>query len=135
MEIKYHAQFLLDKEKEKPDAKLRYRVKWSGNIVAFNIGYRIEIDKWSTETQRCKANTTHGHKKIPASIINRQIQEFESACQRTFQKFEVDVISPCSKQQMICFKEIWRSFIRCLTCVESLILLVSLANSLSFRLA
>ena len=98
MNIKYHAQFLLDREKDNPTAKLRYRIKWDGNIVAFNLGYRVEVQKWSTETQRCKANTTHGHKKIPASIINRQIQEFESACQRTFQKFEVDVISPCSKQ-------------------------------------
>lgn len=37
--IKYHAQFLLDKEKDKPTAKLRYRIKWSGFIVAFNVGY------------------------------------------------------------------------------------------------
>ena len=98
MNIKYHAQFLLDREKDNPTAKLRYRIKWDGNIVAFNLGYRVEIQKWSKETQRCKANTTHGDKKIFASIINRKIQEFESACQRTFQKFEVDVMSPCSKQ-------------------------------------
>ena len=96
MEIKYHAQFLLDKEKEKPDAKLRYRVKWSGNIVAFNIGYRIEIDKWSTETQRCKANTTHGKNKIAASIINKKIQQFETACETVFKKFEIELKTPNS---------------------------------------
>lgn len=27
--IKYHAQFLLDKEKDNPSAKLRYRIKWN----------------------------------------------------------------------------------------------------------
>ena len=86
--IKYHAQFLLDKEKDKPTAKLRYRIKWSGFIVAFNIGYRVEIDKWSKETQRCKINTTHGKKKIPANIINRKIQEYEQACEKVFLSFE-----------------------------------------------
>ena len=86
--IKYHAQFLLDKEKDNPTAKLRYRIKWSGFIVAFNVGYRIEVDKWSKETQRCKINTTHGKKKVPANIINRKIQEYEQACEKVFLSFE-----------------------------------------------
>ncbi len=76
--MKYHAQFLLDKEKDNPTAKLRYRIKWSGFIVAFNIGYRIEIEKWSKDTQRCKINTSHGKKKIPASIINRKINDYNT---------------------------------------------------------
>lgn len=98
MDIKYHSQFLLDKEKDNPTAKLRFRIKWEGNIVAFNLGYRIEIDKWSTETQRCKANTTHGKKKDSASVINRKIQQYESACERVFQKFEVEEIIPHQNQ-------------------------------------
>lgn len=85
--IKHHAQFLLDKEKDNPTAKLRYRIKWSGFIVAFNVGYRIEIDKWSKDTQRCKINTTHGEKKVSASIINRKIQEYDQARQNVFFKF------------------------------------------------
>ena len=89
--MKYHAQFLLDKEKDNPTAKLRYRIKWSGFIVAFNIGYRIEIEieieKWSKDTQRCKINTSHGKKKIPASIINRKINDYELACESVFFKF------------------------------------------------
>lgn len=72
--IKYHAQFLLDKEKDNPSAKLRYRIKWNGIIVAFNVGYRVDIDKWSKDTQRCKINTTHGKKKVSASIINRKFK-------------------------------------------------------------
>ena len=87
MEVKYHAQFLLDKEKDNPTAKLRYRIKWNGNIVAFNLGYRIEVDKWSKDTQRCKTNTTHGDKKVSANSINRKIQQYELACEKIFQNF------------------------------------------------
>ncbi|MGL5914114.1 MAG: phage integrase SAM-like domain-containing protein, partial [Bacteroidales bacterium] len=88
MNIKRTCQFLLDKEKDKPDAKLRYRIKWNGNIVAFNVGYRVDIDKWSIETQRCKNNTTHGKKKEQASVINRAISHFEQICEDSFTFFE-----------------------------------------------
>lgn len=84
--IKYHAQFLLDKEKGKDTAKLRYRVKWDNNtkIVAFSVGYRVNIEKWSTEVQRCKNNTTHGKKKVSASVINKKLQEYENTCNDLF---------------------------------------------------
>lgn len=85
--VKYHAQFLLDKEKENPTAKLRYRIKWDGNIVSFNVGYRIEIDKWSLDTQRCINNTSHGIKKISASTINREISRFEAIAEKVFSEF------------------------------------------------
>ncbi|EKY07789.1 site-specific integrase [Capnocytophaga sp. oral taxon 380] len=98
MNLKYHCQFLLDKEKDKPDARTRYRIKWEGNIVAFNLGYRIEVDKWSNETQRCKTNTTHGKKKIPASVINRKLQLFEQACEDTIKYFEVQKVIPNKEQ-------------------------------------
>ena len=94
MEIKYHAQFLLDKEKDNPTAKVRYRIKWENNIVAFNIGYRVEADKWSIETQRCKTNTTHGDKKISASIINKKIRQYEAACEKVFRGFDLENSNP-----------------------------------------
>ena len=94
MELQYYAQFLLDKEKDNPTAKLRYRIKWDRNIVAFNLGYRVEIEKWSTETQRCKINTSHGDKKIAASIINRRIQLYESVCEKIFKNFQLEEITP-----------------------------------------
>lgn len=75
---KYYHIFLLDKEKGKEDAKLRLRVRWGKNIVAFNVGFRVDINKWSLETQRCKNNTTHGKKKIQASVINREINLYET---------------------------------------------------------
>ena len=90
MDIRRHCQFLLDKEKGKPDAKLRYRIKWDGNrrIVAFSVGYRVDIDKWSTDTQRCKTNTTHGKRKVMASVINRRITLYEEAVGKVFREFE-----------------------------------------------
>jgi integrase len=90
MNIKRIIQFLLDKEVGKPDAKLRCRIKWnnSKNIVAFNIGYRVNVEKWSIETQRCKNNTTHGKNKTPANIINKEIQRFENAAMEVFNEFE-----------------------------------------------
>jgi integrase len=96
MNIKRVCQFLLDKESGKPDAKLRYRIKWSGNksIVAFNVGYRVDIDKWSTDTQRCKNNTTHGKKKVAANIINREIQRFEQIADEAFAFFELSAKIP-----------------------------------------
>ena len=98
MNLKYHSQFLLDKEKDKPDARTRYRIRWGNNIVAFNLGYRIEVDKWSNETQRCKANTTHGKKKVPASVINRKLQLFEQAYEDTIKYFELQKVVPTKEQ-------------------------------------
>jgi hypothetical protein len=90
MHIPRTCQFLLDKEADKPDAKLRYRIKWNRrrNIVAFNLGYRVDIAKWSRETQRCINNTTHGKKKIAARIINKEIEHFEKIAEETFEYFQ-----------------------------------------------
>lgn len=84
MNIKRNCIFLLDKEKDKLDAKIRYRIKWDGNTVAFNVGHRIDIDKWIPDAQRCKNNTTHGAKKTHSSIINRDIQKYQDICDTVF---------------------------------------------------
>lgn len=91
MSIKVNTQFLLDKEKGKDDAKLRYRIKWNDNksIVAFNVGYRVDIAKWSLETQRCVNNTTHGKKKVQANVINKEIQRFEQIAEQAFNSFGI----------------------------------------------
>lgn len=88
MNIKRNCISLLDKEKDKPDAKLRFRIKWGENTVAFNVGFRVDIDKWNTESQRCKNNTTHGKKKVHSSLINREIQKFEDITEEVFYLFE-----------------------------------------------
>lgn len=96
--IRRNCIFLLDKEKDKPDAKLRYRIKWEGNTVAFNVGFRVDIDKWSTESQRCKTNTTHGKKKVHSSVINREISRFEQLAEQVFYMFEQNKEVPTAVQ-------------------------------------
>lgn len=94
MIIKRNCIFLLDKEKSKSDAKLRYRIKWNGNTVSFNVGYRVDIDKWSPDGQRCKNNTTHSIKKVHSSVINKTIQSYEDICDNIFFIFEQKEIIP-----------------------------------------
>lgn len=104
MQIKRKCQFLLDKEPGKPDAKLRYRVKYDGHIVAFSVGYRVNIDKWSTDAQRCRPNTTN-RKKQSASEINKEIQRLEALMDDIFKAWEVQDIIPTPDQLRDCFNE------------------------------
>lgn len=107
MTIKWYHIFLLDKEKGKTDAKLRYRVRWGKNIVAFNIGFRVDVDKWSMDTQRCKNGTTHGKKKVMASVINREINRYEAATEEIFNRYEKDNHDPTKEEFKAAFlKEI-----------------------------
>ena len=52
MEINYHSQFLLDKEKDSTTGKIRFRIKWDKNIIAFGVGHRAEFD--------CKSSAKSG---------------------------------------------------------------------------
>ncbi len=96
--LTYNAQFFIDREKGNPTAKVRYRVKWDGNIVAFGLGYRVEVDKWIPEVQRCKLNTTHGENKIPASKINKKIEWYQSILEKVFEDFYRRNISPTKEE-------------------------------------
>lgn len=88
--------FFVDKEKGKQDGRLRMRVKWnkSYSIVSVLLGFRVNQDKFSKETQRCKVNTTHGKNHTPASVINRQIQSYEDKANELFSRYERDGIIP-----------------------------------------
>ena len=88
MNIRYNCLFFPAKEQGKDDARLKLRVRWSGQTVCFNPGYRINIKGWSTETQRCRPNTFHGVHKTPASKINREIQSYLDAVDDAFVFFE-----------------------------------------------
>jgi integrase len=72
--IKHNTLFFFDKVKDSPEGLLRVRVRWSKSKVTFSLGYRVDLSKWSTETQRCINGTSHGKKKIAASEINKEIQ-------------------------------------------------------------
>ena len=95
MRIHRIISFIVDREKDRPDGKLRMRVRWGKDSrVAVNVGYRVTLDKWSMESQRCKANTTHGPKKCTASEINAEIQRYEHAADLAFGPFEAEGREP-----------------------------------------
>lgn len=100
MEIKRNYLFFPDKEGTeqtgyKPDAKLRFRIRYGkGQIVAFNVGYRVKLDMWVKEAQRCKPGSTHGVKKTSATEINYEIQRLENLATLVFKSFEVRGIIP-----------------------------------------
>jgi len=112
MQIKRNLFFFLAKEKDelektgyKKDAKLRLRVRWGKDQVNFNVGYRVQLDKWSTDTQRCKAGTSHGKKKVAASEINTEIQRLEAMGESVFKAFEVQNYLPDEKEYRDAFNE------------------------------
>lgn len=110
MDIKRNTLFFIDKEGTaktgyKPDGKLRLRIRFAPGKVDFNVGYRVDLSKWSTETQRCKAGTTHGKKKIAASEINKEIQRLETLADNVFKSFEVAEHIPTIEEYRIAFNE------------------------------
>lgn len=98
MNIKRNLLFCPDKEAGKVDGKLRCRVSWNGGSVAFGVGYRVEFDKWSKDTQRCKNSTTHGKNKVQSNIINREVQRFEATINKLFIDYENADIMPTPAQ-------------------------------------
>lgn len=92
--MKWKINFILDKIEGEPLRRLRFRLRWSQNIVAFNLGFKIDPSKWSPDTQRCKINTTHGDKSIPASVINREINRYELITESIFNKLNERGIIP-----------------------------------------
>jgi integrase len=98
MHIHRNLLFVIDREKGKPNGKLRFRIKWHGNTVAFNVGFRVELDRWSSETQRCKANTTHGKRKVLASVINKEIQHFYDTAEQIFTRYENEGKIPATEE-------------------------------------
>ena len=58
-------------------------------MVSFSLGYRVDINKWIPDAQRCKSKTTHGEEKIPAFEINKSIELFENTVHEIFYNYEV----------------------------------------------
>ena len=99
MNIKYNVFFFLDKEKDKTDAKIRMRIRLTGGeVIAFNVGYRANIEKWDANIMRCKRGTTHGKDKTPANEINSEIQRFENIAKKVINSYELKEKKPNSKE-------------------------------------
>ncbi len=111
MQIKKKYLFFLDKEGSekagyKPDAKLRFRIRYDKTkIVAFNVGYRVKLDMWIKDAQRCKSGSTHGELKTSATEINNEIQRLENLANEVFKTFEVNNQFPTESEFRDAFNE------------------------------
>ena len=94
MADKYNILFFLQSETGRNDLRLRCRVRWGKNLVTLNLGYRVEKDKWSKETQRCVKSSTHGKHKIQAGTINRAIEQLENDIVEYFSRCELSGKTP-----------------------------------------
>lgn len=92
MIIKRKYNFLIERK------YIRFRVKWNHNtsIISFNIPFQIDKERWSTETMRCKNNTTHN--KIPASRINAELNRYETAAEELFLVYERENKMPVKQE-------------------------------------
>lgn len=117
-DFNYNVLFFPDKEKTTPtadnvfietdskgiqksynyNAKLRVRIRWSAGVLNFNLGERVELAKWSTDTQRCNIGTSHGKKKRTAKEINAKIETVSNYIDSIFNDFEQQKIVPTVEQ-------------------------------------
>lgn len=88
---RYTCSFVLSSDGEK-DPPLRCRVKWDGSrsMVSFMLGYRVNPERWDKKMQRCTLNSFHGPHRVPAAVINREIQRYADACDAVFSKIKED---------------------------------------------
>lgn len=105
--MRYTITFFIDKEADKPDGRLRCRIRWQRNSLAFLVGYRVNPDKWSQDTQRCTKNSTHGKDSIPAHIINTQIEKIESVIRDTLLPYTLDSVPDKTEIKRILDKKIF----------------------------
>lgn len=80
------------------DAKLRIRIRWSAGVLNFNLGERVELAKWSTDTQFCINGTSHGKEKRTAKKINDKIKDATTKIESIFNDFADKNVIPTIEQ-------------------------------------
>lgn len=75
-------------------ALLRLRISWAGNRIDYAPGIAVDLSKWLPDAMRVKPNSTHTKDKVPATYINRVLQQHEDAVERLFASYEIDGITP-----------------------------------------
>ncbi|MDO5664194.1 MAG: site-specific integrase [Bacteroidia bacterium] len=99
MDNKWTISFLAEKEGERHDRKVVMRVLFSGTLIRYLVGYRVDCTptkpvkdsdkkfecRWDWDKQRCKANTTHG--KYKASVINNKIDAMEKKASSILEQY------------------------------------------------
>ena len=99
MNIKRRIYFYLQKvyNSVSTENQIRIRVRWSNNILQFNVGYNISPEKWDAKTGRCKKNTTNINGDT-AFEINKEISRLEALTDDLFKPFEVSGYEPSLKE-------------------------------------
>lgn len=99
MNIKRRISFYLQKvyNSVSTENQIRIRVRWSNNILQFNVGYNISLEKWDAKTGRCKKNTTNKNGDT-AFEINKEISRLEALADDLFKPFEVSGYEPSLKE-------------------------------------
>ena len=77
-----------DKKPMAVDGRLRCVVTWQGQRVRISVNHNVNLDYWEKALQRCRAKSTHGKNKTPASVINRDIDDLEILVNGIFLSFE-----------------------------------------------
>jgi len=77
-----------NKKNQKSEGRVRCVIVWHGQRVRLSVNHNVNPDNWEKSVQRCKAKTTHGKNKTPASVINKDLQEMEALINSIFMRFE-----------------------------------------------
>ena len=81
---------------------LRLRISWEDQSITLSVGYHVNKEdakgRQIWDGSRCKANTTHGKEKIPASVINKVLQSLEDKIEKAFYHFEMEDTIPSKKE-------------------------------------
>lgn len=89
MKIKKSVRFNLIKQKgAEDDLRIRMRVSYSGNRMEFPLSCRISVDKWDDESEVAlpRYEDKYGN---TSKDINSEIEEFRSAANKVFAKYEL----------------------------------------------
>lgn len=87
---KHITAFVLDRIEGTEEARVRCRIKWEGSrrIVALSVGYRVNVHRWDSELQRCAPKSYHGKRRIPAAVINTELDRYTEAVDEAFRGFD-----------------------------------------------
>ena len=82
----YNVTFVLHRKRSGEDPRLHLRVRWakSSQVLDIALGYDINPVGWNADLQRCRKGTFHGLNKIPAQVINREIERASAAVSGAF---------------------------------------------------
>ena len=88
--IKHIIAFVLDRIPDTDEARVRCRIKWEGSrqIVALNVGCRVNVSRWDPKEQRCVPRSYHGARRITAADINTEIERYYDAAEEAFRHFD-----------------------------------------------